>query len=758
MGRACIFSLSLIFLLIACTQQLGVLYVNDIIGNSDFANVLIEQSIINDNSLVTTYINGLVDCATPRTPCGVYVEQVNYFDGNVEVPVNLEVFINTTVEGTFYPNGGIFSDAIPNGGYSFLVEDNTGNTGMTGELRLYGGLSADGGVFTVDDVTGQTTVSRALFKPNGGIDVQNGQFTVAKEDGTFFTTSFANVVGDFYLGTSKSEDRYITRYAASSSYGGDTLLLGQSVEPTAVIGNSNQNIGGDIILEPGVGQNRKIGKIILGRQANDNLYFGRPPVDISGTSGGDTTFQGQDSFYGDGGDIVLSSGDSTSAGNGGDIILDVGYSPSGAHGEIIIGNTASPFYDILLYRPSVPQNAGSTYISGQSTNAGLAGDLYLRAAGIVDLNPPIDPGSLTRLDGTPGDIILSPGNRGYLSTDQEQGDIILGRSTPVDLIVKRFPVLENNVAAGDTTIQAVTSSINGNGGSLFLQAGDAGNGGNGGDVYLKNADTAAFVGSNNIYWGNELNANRPLIVQRASSRGAGGSTSILGQESVSSNGGTLEIVTGYGSINAGNLNVKAGAGTKDDGGSITFTGGDGNQNGGLVTFAAGSSAAGAAGGITLTSGSASIAQPGTKAGNIYLNAGSGATLGDVQILNARNALLSTTSVTLFDYLEIVSSSQDDIIIQANPESVVSYNGQTLLKDRIFNVQQVPNVFLNYVVGQEPLDFPLVAVQQMQYLQDTVQNLINTLSQCGHGLFSVPEGSNFACILPGSVPTPISRPV
>ena len=749
MGRACIFSLSLIFLLIACSQQLGVLYVNDIIGNSDFANVLVEQSIINDNSLVTTYINGLVDCNTPRTPCGVYVEQVNYFDGNVEVPRNLEVFINTTVEGTFYPNGGIFSDAIPNGGYSFLVEDNTGNTGMTGELRLYGGLNADNGAFTVDDVTGQTTVSRALFKPNGGIDVQNGQFTVAKEDGTFFTSSFANVEGDFYLGTSKSEDRYITRFPASSSYGGDTYLLGQSVPLSANSGNPNT--GGDIILEPGVGQNKQIGKIILGRQANDNLYFGRPPVDISGTSGGTTTFQGQNSYFGDGGDIILSSGDSTSGGNGGDIILDVGYSETGAHGEIILGNTVAPFYDIYLYRPSVNTNAGSTFISGQSTNAGLAGDLYLRAAGISSLSPLFNP-----LSGTPGDIILSPGDMTSSSTDQ--GDIVLGRATPVDLIVKRYPVFDTGIG-GATRIQAVVATNNvGNGGSLYLQAGDAGNGGNGGDVYLKNGDTAFSTGTNNIYWGTETLTNQPLTVQRAPSRGAGGSTNILGQESFSSNGGILELRGGGGSVTGGAIDIQAGTGGLDDGGSITFTGGDGNQNGGLVTFVAGSSTGGTAGSISITSGSASTAVGSTAvAGDIYLNAGSGSALGDVQILNARNFNINSNSVTLFDYLQLISSSGDDLVIQANPESVVSYNGQTILKDRIFNVQQVPNVNLVYTVP-EPADFPLVAVQQMQFLQDTVQNLINTLSQCGHGLFNVPEGSNFACILPGSVPTPISRPV
>lgn len=701
-----------------------------------------EQSVFNDNSLQTTYINGLANCDLYPPPCGVFVDQVNYFNGNVYCPVDLEVYVNTTIEGTFFPNGGLRSDAFPTGTFSFLVEDNTGDTGMIGELRVYGGIDADQGVFTVNGATGETIISTALLKPNGGISVQDGVFTAAAADGTFYTASYANVEGDFYLGTSKSDDRHITRYADTSAQGGDTYILGQSASIT----------GGDIILEPGVGQDSQIGSIILGRPANDNLYFGRPPVDFTGTIGGDTFIVGQSTDFGEGGDIYFASGDSTSNGNAGDIVLDVGNSPNGAAGNIILGNEQQPAYPLNVYRPALQNGGpgGSTYLSGQSTNDGKAGNLYLKAGGVVN--------GVAVGVGTPGNIIIFPG----INNPGIQGDIILGRSTPVNLIVRRYPFIFNG-AGGNTFFNALDSAVTNRGGDLYLQAGDGGNIGNGGNVYLQLGDLSTpnpITQNGQIFWGSETTP-LTLTVTRANSIGSGASTNILGQQSQSGNGGALKIIAGQGSTNGGNLDLTAGSGSLSDGGSVTFTGADGTLGGGSISFTAGSSNV-SPGSVAINAGLGSGAGVGlgnSYGGSIYLNSGSGNGLGNVIIENANQLYVETATVVLLDYLLLQHGQNDDqLIFSANPESILSFNGQTLIKDRIFSVQTVDPTPIT-APNPQPGYFDLPIVQRVEDLQDTVQNLISAFSQCGHGLFTTVDaaGNPAYCILPGPVPTPITRP-
>ena len=74
------------------------------------------------------------------------------------VPAALDVGQVATIAGLLNANGGIIADAGDNGGFSFKVEDDTGITTINGELRPNGGINVDNGVFTVEDETGVANI------------------------------------------------------------------------------------------------------------------------------------------------------------------------------------------------------------------------------------------------------------------------------------------------------------------------------------------------------------------------------------------------------------------------------------------------------------------------------------------------------------------------------------------------------------------------------------------------------------------------
>lgn len=683
----------------APSLQFGELDVDWIIAN-DIA-VQIEDTLIADTTLVLDFIEGL-------TEDGVFVEQVNFDDGSVIVPVDATVGETGTVEGALFANGGIFADSVPDGDFSFTVADNSGDTTIKGLTSIFGGINADNGKFTVADTTGETRIAEALLRPDGGIDVGNGLFTVNELDGSFRTQSNANVHLDIFLGTDIPEPRTIARVPSSADNGGNTIIKGQDATSQ----------GGDLVITPGSGAT--IGKIIVGRQAPDDLYIGRSALDASSNDGGRTTIVGQDANNGIGGDLVVAAGDSTGSGAGGNIVLSVGLSSSGLPGELILGTDQQGFsdFDLIITRPDlISGTAGTTSFFGQSTNQGSGGDLWLQA-GNVDAG-----------NGTPGDLVLQPG----ASEANVVGDILLGSTAAADLTVTRFPVS----APGGDTFFSGQSSIGGAGGDLFLRAGNAGNTGDGGDLWLQPGSTVGgTIGS--IVWGQAADA---LTVSRPTTTGPGTTTTINGQASTAGNGGDLVFQSGSGSGNGGNLNLNSGAGNGGFGGSVQIFGGDGTSAGGSINIAGGVGSSGNGGAITFTSGQGS-----QNGGDIVFNAGAGPTNGNVVVGPSAGRFEVNTDVVIQEGQLTINAGGNTLAVTANPAALVTYNGVQVLAQRQNGVQQLPNLpsapgnvaSLNADIG---------------LLQGAFNSLTNVLGPNGHGLFNLVNPDN--TVFPGPVPQPVN---
>jgi len=423
--------------------------------------------------------------------------------------------------------------------------------------------------------------------------------------------------------------------------------------------------------------------------------------------------------------------------------LDVGYgSPN--HGVIVLGNTDSPGYDLMVYRPLLAVGpGGSTKIFGQTTNDGNAGDFYLKAGDAFGT-------------GTSGGALhLSPGY-----TTSSQGNIVLGRDTPAEIIVSRYPSLATASNGGATTIKALDGSTD-NGGDLFLRAGDAGGQGNGGNIYLQNGDVATPAAAGKIIIG-DATGDENLLITRTNAFGAASNTYIVGQESLSNNGGSLILNAGDGATTGGNLNLNAGTGVSSLGGNAIITSGDGLANGGGVFVTTGSGSTGAAGSISVTAGSTTTTN--ALGGSVYLNAGSGSSLGSVTVSGGSGlvAAQGVSSILLGDSLQIYSNQQPTgLVFEANPESIVSFEGRTLIKDRQYSVQVVPAVVISPPTGTiAPYPITLELATLVAQIGSTVQNLNNALNQCGHGLISTGTGDPNECYLsganlPGPIPTPVS---
>merc|ERR1712130_344704 len=392
-------------------DKYGILFVHEIVANYDTRTVQIEDSIVKDRTLY-------VDVIEEWNGDGVRSEGIFFNDGDVVLADDFIVNPPTVFPNRVNANGGIYADGGLEDFSSFTVEDDTGRTSVRGIIFVEGGIFTPGDAFTVAGEDGETTVRDADLNANGGINVNDGSFTVSP-DGELFTASTLNVQGTVFLGDNSTQDRYVRRVFTAAQQGGDTIISAQT-------GTSS---GGNLLIVPGIATDCQDpsgdaftacndGSIFLGRQTNDNIEVTRPTASGSAAR---TTYNGQDSINGDGGDILFNAGDSTGDGIGGDIILIPGQASNGNHGKIYLGtdsSNAAASFPLEIQRPDlVSGNGGDTIIQGQNTQSGPAGDLYILS------------GQSTGLQGAPLYLIPGDANQDF-DNNEEQGDIVFD-TTPI---------------------------------------------------------------------------------------------------------------------------------------------------------------------------------------------------------------------------------------------------------------------------------------------------------------------------------------
>jgi len=707
-------------------DKYGILFVHEIVANYDTRTVQIEDSIVEDRTLY-------VDVIEEWNGDGVRSEGIFFNDGDVVLADDFIVNPPTVFPNRVNANGGIYADGGLEDFSSFTVEDDTGRTSVRGIIFVEGGIFTPGDAFTVAGEDGETTVRDADLNANGGINVNDGSFTVSP-DGELFTASTLNVQGTVFLGDNSTQDRYVRRVFTAAQQGGDTIISAQT-------GTSS---GGNLLIVPGIATDCQDpsgdaftacndGSIFLGRQTNDNIEVTRPTASGSAAR---TTYNGQDSINGDGGDILFNAGDSTGDGIGGDIILIPGQASNGNHGKIYLGtdsSNAAASFPLEIQRPDlVSGNGGDTIIQGQNTQSGPAGDLYILS------------GQSTGLQGAPLYLIPGDANQDF-DNNEEQGDIVFGSSMAADLLITRDP----SINTGGTTLLSGQNSDDGNGGDLFLAAGDSGGNGNGGDLILRPGFTPYTPGEfgvpqGQIYLGDQVDN---LLITREPRDGGGLDTVISGQVGKASQGGDLFFYGGSGASNGGDLTVQGGNSPFEEGDTLSFKVGgsvitqaaDAAIDGGSIYILAGDDSAAdtANGEITISTGTAAATT--SVAGDIRFNAGSGDTLGSVVIdgddddddLTVDGEVVFDTTPIIIDnsYFEIQKGSES-VVIRADPTSIISYNGKTVL--RSVSDYIIPAVPIANIAPANDPRFTDTAYRIAQ-LQNSLEILINALGQCQHGL-------------------------
>merc|ERR1712000_727887 len=665
-------------------DKYGILYVNEIVANIDTFTVQIEDSFVEDNTLT-------IDIIEEWSGNGINTEGIFLINGDAEVFDYFLVHPPTTWAGELYANGGIHADKPNENFFSFLVEDNTGDTSISGLLTVDGGVFVEDGTFTIAAGSGETTVRDARFNANGGIAVNDDAFTVNPE-GDVYIDSTLHILQDVILGDSTTEDFFVRRIKTDHQDGGDTIISAQDGVST----------GGNLWIVPGYENDCttgcRDGSIFVGSVNNDNVRVKRPQVSADGSM---TTFQGQTSPNSEGGD-------------GGDLIVIPGLSGNGNHGSIYFGTNEDGLsdFDLTIGRPSLVSGAGGdTFFKGQSTQNGDAGDLNI-------LSGQGPNGSALRL--IPGDA-----NGDY--TLEEQGDIILGNPDSADLSIVRS---ESNVSAGPTFFVGQESTGE-EGGDVFLAAGSAHGNGNGGNLYLAPGSNPESPGQSGVPAGDifigDLVEN--LVLTRQPRDGGGLDTYIVGQNGTSSQGGDVFLTAGSGGTFGGTVSLRGGSELLDTddydfafpiGGDVIVESGTGAVDGGDILL------------TSNIGGSVSIETDDINAGSIFINAGSGSTLGDVQIGDTSAGVLIADANLVIEnsYLEIQEGAER-IIFRADPTNILEYNGKTIL--RSVSDYPVPVVPSDRIEVDDDLEFSLTALRMAQ-LQNSLEILVNALSQCQHGLF------------------------
>jgi len=266
-------------------------------------------------------------------------------------------------------------------------------------------------------------------------------------------------------------------------------------------------------------------------------------------------------------------------------------------------------------------------------------------------------------------------------------------------------------------------SLDGNGGDLFLQAGNSGGNGRGGNIHFV-PGTTPVTNNDNIFLGLQLDL---IHIVRPDSLGPGFGTFIYGQDSAES-GGDLDIFAGDGS-DGGDLILTAGDGTFALGGAVNIAGGYGTETGGDINILAFDFDTGIGGDILFSAGNGI----GGRGGDIIINAGSSVIPGAVQIGPVANTLeISDSAIVVIEngFIQLIGSASL-LEITPNPTSIISYNGETLIRSKsdVF-VPDVDDITLVTIANQ---------YERVRELQNTLNALVNALSQCQHGLFQTFDG-------------------
>jgi len=649
--------------------QYGILRVEEIWSTNDIPNVKIEDMIITESQIFIDYIEDL-------SGEGVTVEDVLFSDGSINVPGNLLTCCNVEFKTALFANGGIFADDGA-GGFSFTVEDNTGNVDVQGTLGIQGGINVSDNFF-VDGRNGDTRIE-GILRPNGGVFV-NEDALILDIDGQITSSGNVQVVEPVYFGDDiVTSNRVITRVATSTANGGTTFIEAQNAE----------DAGGNLILEPGDGA--VPGNIFLGTDRNSDLFFGRTSL-VNTNNGGITEFTGQGSFTGNGGDIFFDGGNSDTVGFGGDIILAPGLSSlDGRPGKLYVGEIGGTTagHDVTIGRPPLSSgNGGETVFEGQSTLNGDGGNFYLRG------------GSVASGTGVPGDVILTPGIDGSSST------VIFGKNTATRLNIRRVRVAES----GGETIFVGQNGTGGTGGDVYLRGGATGLTTTGGDVYLMPGSTVSGK-PGELFLGLETES---LYFGRPSVTGVSGTTIIAGQSAIDGSGGDIFFVGGNGISQGGDINILGGTGTGSVGGDVFLAGGDGESQGGELRFRAGNGKQRHGGDIAISS----------LGGDVTLNTRGTFSDGDIVVgPSAGRFYVDEVPVRIVNADIIVRGGSDSVTISNNPNAVISWNGTPVLKrtqliPAVRSVNPVSSLTIRTDVSNISLDF---------------DDILQALNQCGHGL-------------------------
>merc|ERR1712137_85737 len=204
-----------------------------------------------------------------------------------------------------------------------------------------------------------------------------------------------------------------------------------------------------------------------------------------------------------------------------------------------------------------------------------------------------------------------------------------------------------------------------------------------------------------------------------------------------SQGGDLFFYSGEGATSGGDVTVRGGNSPIDNtlsfavGGSVILQSSDAAIDGGSIFILAGedTQAAGANGDITITTGDAASAT--SVAGD-----------DDDATTPITSTLTFDTTPIIIDnsYFEIQEDSEN-VVFRADPTSILSYNGKTLIRSvSDYIVPAVPTTNI------APANDPLLTdtAYRLNQLQNSLEILINALSQCQHGLletvdeFGIPD--------------------
>mmetsp|Transcript_13217 Transcript_13217/g.22632 ORF Transcript_13217/g.22632 Transcript_13217/m.22632 type:complete len:687 (-) Transcript_13217:39-2099(-) len=683
---------SFICILFACvlfagsSYQYGILRVEEIWSTENIPQVKIEEMIVEESQIYIDYIEDL-------SGEGVTVEDVIFSDGSITIPGNFFTHAGVEFESALFSNGGIFADAGENAGFSFTVEDNTGDVFILGDLRIQGGIAASNKFFA-DGITGDTTINDAILFPNGGIYVNDDRL-ILDINGEFSTaTGDVQVTDDFYFGEfSTTSERFIRR-VPSDANGGSTYFVGQSGAAT----------GGDLILEPGDGAS--VGRIWLGSSRANDLFFGRNSISAN-DDGGIIEFVGQDSFNGNGGNLFFDGGNSGAVGTGGDIILAPGLSRlDGNAGRMIIGSpkTFEADHDVVVGRPPIVSGtAGQTIYQGQTTDSGIGGSFYLSA------------GDVLSGVGNPGDLILTPG-----VDSTGQATVLLGKNTATKLNIRRVPTA---TSGGATSFHGQNGTA-GTGGDVFIRGGASGVS-DGGDLYLVPGSSSAGK-QGQIVLGVSTDA---LNVRRPDSTGIAGTTTFAGQTAGDGSGGDLFVVGGDGVTQGGDVIVRGGDGAASLGGDVEIIGGDGTTRGGAIIFRAGNGFLRDGGDIIVSS----------EDGPVILSARGTVNDGIIHVGPAVNRFYVDEVPVRIENGEIIIRGGSDYVTIANDDDrVVSWNGVPVLKES--QVIPVP------LADEDPN--AITIREDISNLSIDYNNVLEALSQCGHGLVhSVTQPGNILQVCP-----------